>query len=157
AEYGDFSGLGVVHIRLKESLPDQLTWRIQGGSFDTFRNFVAYSPHLKSADAFLAYEASRTDGPFQNPLRYKRDNLTGNYLWKMAERQALGFKFNAGRNDFFSSGQLPLDEVAAGRLDRFGFLDPFDGGRVRNGTLGTYYRSEDSKGNVFKLDGFIGR
>src|SRR5204863_2539814 len=25
AEYGDFSGLGVVHIRLREALPDQLT------------------------------------------------------------------------------------------------------------------------------------
>ena len=32
-EYGDFSGLGVVHIRLRESLPDKLTTRIQGGSF----------------------------------------------------------------------------------------------------------------------------
>jgi hypothetical protein len=28
AEYGDFSGLGVVHIRLKESLPNLLTVRL---------------------------------------------------------------------------------------------------------------------------------
>ena len=28
--------------------------------------------------------------------------------------------------------------MAAGRLDRFGFIDPFDGGRVRLGTLATY-------------------
>src|SRR5262249_21259186 len=33
AEYGDFSGLGVVHIRQRESLPDQLTMRLQGGNF----------------------------------------------------------------------------------------------------------------------------
>ncbi len=44
AQYGDFSGLGVVHIRLKESLPDQLTVRVQGGSFRTGRVFAAYSP-----------------------------------------------------------------------------------------------------------------
>src|SRR5262245_4067650 len=44
AEYGDFSGLGVVHIRLRESLPDQVTARFQGGSFNTFRSFLAYSP-----------------------------------------------------------------------------------------------------------------
>src|SRR4051812_23020156 len=30
AEYGDFSGLGVVHIRQRESLPDQFTVRLQG-------------------------------------------------------------------------------------------------------------------------------
>src|SRR6185295_1822019 len=40
--YGDFSGLGVVHIRLKEALPDQFTARIQGGSFKSVRSFLAY-------------------------------------------------------------------------------------------------------------------
>ncbi|MBC7898780.1 MAG: TonB-dependent receptor plug domain-containing protein [Saprospiraceae bacterium] len=63
AAYGDFSGLGVVQIRLKESLPQQFIARIQGGSFNTFRGFFAYSPELKNADAFIAYEPSYTDGP----------------------------------------------------------------------------------------------
>ena len=68
AEYGDFSGLGVVHIRLKESLSDQYTFRIQGGSFGNYRTFLGYSPSLDKADAFLAYEGSRTDGPFRESL-----------------------------------------------------------------------------------------
>ncbi len=157
AEYGDFSGLGVVHIRLRESFPDQITARIQGGSFDTFRSFLAYSPYLKNANSFIAYEASRTDGPFKNPLRYKRDNITANYTCRITDKEALGFKINAGRNDFFSSGQIPLDEVAAGRLDRFGFVDPFDGGRVRTGVFGAYYRKEWQGGDIFKLDGFLSR
>jgi outer membrane receptor protein involved in Fe transport len=157
AEYGDFSGLGVVHIRLKESLPDQLTLRLQGGSFATFRAFAAYSPQLKSADALLAFETSRTDGPFLSPLRYQRDNVTGNYTWHLNEKEAIGFKLNAGRNDFFSSGQIPLDEVAEGRLDRFGFIDPFNGGRVRSGLLGTYYRRETQSGSILKVDGFFSR
>jgi len=157
AEYGDFSGLGVVHIRLKETLHDRLTARIQGGSFDTLRTFVAYSPDIRNARSFIAYEASRTNGPFINPLRYKRDNLTGNYTWRLSDAETLAFKLNAGRNDFFSSGQLPLDEVAAGRLDRFGFIDPFDGGRVRTGIVGVYYKKELPAGDIFKLDGFVSR
>src|SRR3982751_1151147 len=64
AEYGDFSGLGVVHIRLRESLPDVLTARIQGGSFGTKRGFLAISPELKEGETFFAYEGSKTDGPF---------------------------------------------------------------------------------------------
>ena len=72
AEYGDFSGLGVVHIRLKQSLPDQFMARLQGGSFGSYRTFFGYSPSLEKADAFLAYEGSHTDGPFLNPLRYRR-------------------------------------------------------------------------------------
>ncbi|MDX6694703.1 MAG: hypothetical protein QOF02_2306, partial [Blastocatellia bacterium] len=157
AQYGDFSGLGVVHIRLKESLPDQLTLRLQGGSFKSLRAFLAYSPKLKSADAFVAYETAHTDGPFLNPLRYQRDNLTANYTKRLKAGEAFGFKLNLGRNDFFSSGQLPLDEVAAGRLDRFGFIDPFDGGRVRTGVLGAYYRKEWNDASVIKADAFLAR
>lgn len=157
AQYGDFSGLGVVHLRLKESLPDQVTARIQGGSFDTARTFLAYSPKLKNADSFMAYEGSRSDGPFLNPMRYKRNNVTGNYTWHLSENQALGFKLNVGFNHFFSSGQIPLDEVAAGRLDRFGFIDPDNGGLFRNGTLGIYYRKNWPTGDILKIDGFLSR
>ncbi len=157
AEYGDFSGLGVVHIRLKESLDEQFIARLQGGSFGTFRTFLGFSPELKNGKAIIAYEGSRTDGPFINPLDYKRDNITGNYIRNLSETKSIGFKFNLGRNDFFSSGQIPLDEVYAGRLDRFGFIDPENGGRVRSGLFSAYFKKESSKGSVFKLDGFVAR
>src|SRR5579862_8679609 len=78
AEYGDFSGLGVVHIRQKESLPDEFTIRTEGGSFDTSRAFVAYSPDWSGIDSYIAYDGSYTDGPFQNPLHYRRDNVNAN-------------------------------------------------------------------------------
>ena len=74
-----------------------------------------------------------------------------------ADHRGLGLKYNGGWNDFYSSGQIPLDEVTAGRLDRFGYVDPFDGGRVRNGTAGAYFRQEDEHGGVFKVDGFVTR
>ncbi|HKS41898.1 MAG TPA: TonB-dependent receptor, partial [Blastocatellia bacterium] len=156
-EYGDFSGLGVVHIRLKESLPDQLTLRGQGGSFNSRRGFFAYSPQLKDAASFIAYEPSYTDGPFKNPGRYRRDNVTGNYTYNLSEGEAIGFKLNFGRNRFFSSGQIPLDLVSEGALDRFGFIDPSTGGRVRTGIFGTYYRKEWRDGSIVKADGFVSR
>src|SRR3989441_6225824 len=157
AEYGDFSGLGVVHIRLKQSLPDQFTARLQGGSFGSYRTFFGYSPSLEKADGFLAYEASRTDGPFLNPLRYSRDNMTGNYTRRLNDRESLGIKMNFGRNDFYSSGQIPLDLVAAGQLSRFGFIDPSDGGRVKMGTAGVYYQRNLASGDNLKVDGFVSR
>jgi outer membrane receptor protein involved in Fe transport len=50
AEYGDFSGLGVVHIRLKEKLTDRFTARFQGGSFDGFRTLCTWMAHqIRSA------------------------------------------------------------------------------------------------------------
>ncbi len=157
AAYGDFSGLGVVQIRLRESLPNQLTARFQAGSFDTFRTFLAYSPQIKNVSSFISYEGSYSNGPFISPLNYRRDNLTGNFTYKIDNTQSVGFKFNGGRNNFFSSGQIPLDEVFAGRLDRFGFIDPENGGRVQLGTIGTYYRKEWKSGKTLRADAFVGR
>ncbi len=157
AEYGDFSGLGVVHIRLRESLPDQLTARIQGGSFGAVRSFLAFSPDLRRASALIAWEGSHTDGPFVSPLRYTRHNVTAACTGRLNAHRSIGFKFNGGTDAFYSSGQVPLDEFAAARLDRFGYVDPNDGGRVRSGTGGVYYRQEDAGGRVLKLDGFLGR
>jgi outer membrane receptor protein involved in Fe transport len=157
AAYGDFSGLGVVQIRLKESLPNQFTARIQGGSFNTVRGFFAYSPKIKNVDAYFAYEPSYTDGPFESPLRYRRDNMSGNLTYKLDDKTAVGFKMNFGRNNFFSSGQIPLDLVDSGELDRFGAIDPENGGKVRLGTVGAYFRKELASGATFKADAFVGR
>jgi hypothetical protein len=142
---------------LKETLPDLLTVRLQGGSFGAFRGFVAYSPSLDNADAFISYEGSHSEGPFINPLRYDRHNITGNYTRRLSKQESLGFKLNFGANDFFSSGQIPLDLVQDGQLQRFGFIDPFDGGRIRLGTLGAYYKRDLANGDVFKVDGFLAR
>ena len=157
AEYGDFSGLGVVHIRLRESMPDWLTTRIQGGSFGTTRGFMGFSPQLRNGDALVAFEGSNSDGPFVEPLGYRRDNVTANFTRRLTGSTMFGIKFNGGLNRFNSSGQIPLDEVYAGRLDRFGSLDPTQGGNVRNGTTGAYWRREGAAGDVLKVDGFLTR
>ncbi len=157
AQYGDFSGLGVVHIRQRESLPDTFVARLEGGNFDTGRAFLAYSPEAQTVDSYVAYEGSYTDGPFLSPGRYRRDNVNANYTKTLDERQKLGFRFLFGRNNFYSSGQLPLDLVAAGVLDRFGYIDPSDGGRVRLGTVSSYYSRSFANGDTLRVDGFLGR
>jgi hypothetical protein len=157
AEYGDFSGLGVVHIRQRESLPDQLTMRLQGGNFNNGRAFFAYSPDVEHVEAYVAYEGSYTDGPFESPSRYRRDNLNANYTTSLSGNEKLGFRFLFGRNNFYSSGQIPLDLVSQGVLGRFGFIDPTDGGRVKLGTASLYYSKLRANGDTFKADAFMSR
>ena len=157
AAYGDFSGLGVVQISQRESLPDRLTLRLQGGNFSSGRGFLAFSPNAQKTDAYVAYEGSYTDGPFLNPGRYRRDNWNGNYTRALSDSQKIGFRFLFGRNNFYSSGQIPLDLVTAGEMERFGTNDPDDGGRVKLGTASVYYSKDLSAGRAFKADGFINR
>jgi hypothetical protein len=157
AEYGDFSALGVVHIRQKDRLENVWTLRAQGGSFGGYRTFAAWSPRSKTADSFVAWEHAYTDGPFVLPLHYVRDNVAGNYTRELGSGRSVGVKFSAGRNDFDSSGQIPLDLVYAGTLNRFGSMDPSDGGRVRNGTAGLYYKQNRGANDTLRADGFVNR
>ena len=157
AEYGDFSGLGVVNIHQRESLPDQFTVRLEGGNFESGRAFLAYSPAVEHADAYLAYEGSYTDGAFLNPLRYRRDNLNGNYTASLGDGRKIGFRILYGRNDFYSSGQIPLDLVSQGLLNRFGYIDPSDGGRIWLGTASAYFSHNWNRGDTLKLDGYLSR
>ncbi|PYT33494.1 MAG: hypothetical protein DMG58_07195 [Acidobacteria bacterium] len=157
AEYGDFSGLGVVHIRQRESLPEEFTVRLQGGNLDTGRTFLAYSPDVQKVDAYLAYEGSYTNGPFENRLRYRRDNLNTNYTKTVNDNEKIGVRLLFGRNDFYSSGQIPLDLVDEGILNRFGYVDPTDGGRVKLGTVAAYYSKALGNGDTFRADGFLSR
>ena len=157
AEYGDYSGLGVVHVLQRETMPDRFTVRFQGGNYDSVRGFFAWSPNLRERDAIFAYEGSYTNGPFEKPLNYERHNVTGNYTWHVDQATRFGLKWNGGLNNYNSSGQIPLDEVAAGRLSRWGNLSAGDGGRVHSGRMGAYYRHDLSPGSTVKLDGFIER
>jgi outer membrane receptor protein involved in Fe transport len=156
-EYGDFSGLGVVDVRLKESLPELLALRLQAGSFGARRLFAAVSPRETGARSFVAYEASHVDGPFLDPLRYRRDNLTASRTADLGEGEALGFRLHLGRNRFDSSGQLPLDEIEGGRLHRFGRLDADSGGRTYAGTFAAHYRRPAGTAGIVKVEGFVAR
>lgn len=157
AEYGDFSALGVVHIRLKDALDDTWTLRAQGGSFNGYRTFAAWSPRTQGAQGVLAWEHAYTDGPFLNPLHYARDNVTANAIWHRNAKRSLAIRTNGARNDFDSSGQIPLDLVYSGALDRFGSMNRNDGGRVRSGTASVHFKDDLSAATTLRADAWGGR
>lgn len=157
AQYGDFSGLGVVNIKTRTEMPDQLTARLQLGQFNTRRIFSAYSPQWDKTSALLAFESSYTDGPYQRPLEYTRHNLTGAWLRKLTPMDTLGFRLLGSINNSYAAGQLPVDQIEAGKLNRFGNIDPYDGNLSRSGTFAGYYTKERPNGEIFRVDGMVNR
>lgn len=151
AQYGNFSGLGVVQVSLKESLGQTALIRLQGGSFNTKRGFFAISPQ----NGFLAYELAKTDTPFDKP--YDRDNITGSYKVNIDDSKSLLFKLNFGRNDFFSAGQIPIDLIQSREIARFGAIDGTEGGEVRTFNASVLFKKAYTDGSILKLDGLIAR
>lgn len=47
---------------------------------------------------------------------------------KLRPNQTLTFRGMGNLSDYYAAGQLPVDLIETGRLDRFGFIDPTEGG-----------------------------
>lgn len=157
AQYGEFSGLGVVNIKTREEMPNQLTGRVQFGQFNTRRIFTAYSPSFKNTRMLIANEYSYSDGPYEQPLKYTRENLTATLFHTIRAGENVGFRVMGALNDFYSAGQLPLDEIEAGRLPLFGYVDPTDGGHSKSGTITGYYSKERANGDRIYVNGMVNR
>jgi outer membrane receptor protein involved in Fe transport len=159
AQYGEFSGLGVVNIKTRQEMADQITLRAQYGQFNTRRVFAAYSPTFESGKTSLlvANEYSYSDGPFERPLDYLRNNVTLALFRRPKAGVSYGVRMMGALNDFYSAGQLPIDQVEQGRLNRFGFVDPTDGGYSQQGTVAGYFTKETANGQVFQVNGMVQR
>jgi outer membrane receptor protein involved in Fe transport len=125
-EYGNLAVSGAVNMHLPKRL-DQSTVRFTGGQFGVRRGLAMLQLPTEKVDAWVAGEGYAQDGPFDNPEDLVRYNVIA--------RLGTGFGPNhvsltgsSYQSDWNASGQIPLRLVEAGLLDRFGTLDPTEGG-----------------------------
>lgn len=140
AEHGDFATAGAIDLVTRRSF-EQSQVSLTAGMFDTYRGLVIASPRFDAWKPLVAGEIYATNGPFEHGEKLDRYNVfakvTRTFGGETPSDLALHFtSYGSGWN---ASGQLPLREVRAGRLDRFGSLDPTEGGHSqRHGVYGTY-------------------
>ena len=154
ARFGDFTTAGVIDIKTVDRVPASGVW-LSGGSElagpvalrrPTARLVGIANPSVGKGDALLAAEVSSTDGPFTHEQDFGRLSTFGKLTQPLAggDLQLSGAFYTASWNQ---SGQVPSQEVAAGRLDRFGSLDPSEGGDSRRWSLAARWeRGEPAQG-----------
>ena len=157
AQYGDFSALGVVTIDTRKTLDDEIMARVQVGQFNTRRVVAGYSPEWGKNTAMLVFENSYTDGPFKRPLEYDRNNITAVYSRTLNQTDRFALRAWGATSKSYAPGQLPLDAVNDGRLDRFGFIDPTEGNDEQSGTLAGYWNRESGNGTKWQVNAVANR
>jgi hypothetical protein len=153
ARFGDFYTAGAVEMT---TLDDIAGWRLAltsgtelAGpvSFDdpTFRLVAMGSPRLGAGKTLLAAELGYTNGPFLDPQRFRRGNLYGKWRGPLGggELTVAGTFYAAGWNQ---SGQIPERAVDSGELDRFGAVDPTEGGDSSRASLSAAFTAGHSRG-----------
>jgi hypothetical protein len=139
ANVGDFGAVGSVRMSYRDTIPDQISATF--GSFDFQRYFAAGSQALGNGNLLAAAESQHYDGPFTNPddarkesavLRYSGGDDTNGY-------SVTGMFYHQLWN---STTDIPLRAIAEGFAgDRFGTLDPTDGGRSQRASLSGLYHA----------------
>jgi outer membrane receptor protein involved in Fe transport len=142
ADLGDFATAGAVNLVTRPSLP-QSEVSLSGGMFDSYRGLVIASPEYEGWKPLLAGEVYGTNGPFERGERLRRYNVVTKLTREFGDDASSSFtlglaSYGGGWN---ASGQLPLREVRAGRLDRFGSLDPSEGGNSERHAVHASYRA----------------
>jgi hypothetical protein len=127
AEHGDFDTAGAVRFLTRDSVEEN-TLEISGGSFDTQRYLALLSPTRDRVKTLVAAEGYRSDGPFDHPNGSVRFNLFAKATTDLTEDMRASLSASHYRAEWHGSGELPARAVRSGLVDRFGAIDPNEGG-----------------------------
>lgn len=134
ADLGDFATAGSARYVFRDELEGdaRVLAKAESGSFDTERLVLGLSPLKGLVDAHLLVggELFYTDGPSDSPDDYFRGNFFAKGSKKVGEDVELSAWVSTLSSHWTASGQIPERAVAEGLVDRFGSLDPTEGGRT---------------------------
>jgi hypothetical protein len=126
AENGDFSSAGSANINYFNVLERPIVVA-SGGSYDYGRVLAAASPRVGRGHLLAAFEYETDDGPWVLPNN--KDKYNGVLRYSQGNsRNGLSLTFMGYSNDWHSTDQVPQRAVDSGLIDRFGFIEPTDGG-----------------------------
>ncbi len=161
AEQGDFATAGAVNLVTRDAFEHSSIGFGYGGSPSrggpTYRGLLIASPKFEHVRATWAAEIGRTDGPFANPEHFDRYKLFNKITIPVGASSTLSLGGSSYAGDWRGSGQIPSREVAAGRLDRFGYLDPTEGGNSARHQLFAQYKIEPSPKSELSAMTYVGQ
>jgi TonB dependent receptor/TonB-dependent Receptor Plug Domain len=137
ASVGDFGAVGSVHMRYRDSIADQLS--VSAGTLDYQRYLAAGSTSAGAGTLLAAAELQHYDGPFLNPddarkqnavLRYSQGDQHNGY-------SLTGMFYHQLWNSTTDIPQRAIDDGLV--TDRYGTLDPTDGGHAQRASLSWQY------------------
>jgi outer membrane receptor protein involved in Fe transport len=154
---GNLATAGAVALRTKDRI-DAARGTVRGGSFSTIHaiGLVPFGGDVDHSGGYVAASLDRSDGPFQRPQNYRRAN--GFVKWTapvsfgqlVATASAFDSKWDA-------SGQVPNRAVAGGTIDRFGAIDPTEGGTTSRYEASLALRSRGDAVTRWNARAFVAR
>ncbi len=136
ASEGDYASVGAVHVTYLDQIPTTVS--ASAGTLNDQRLFAATTQPLANGRLLAAGELVHLDGPWTHPDNLRKVNAVLRY--SQGERDdgfsLTGMYYRALWN---STTDQPVRAITQGLIDRYGTLDPSDGGQSRRISLSAAY------------------
>jgi hypothetical protein len=142
ANVGDFGSAGWENIQYFQTIPAGIA-KVEVGSWNYERALLADSIKLGQGNLLFGLEVVHTDGPWDVPENYQKFN--GVLTYSQGDTSQ-GFSVTAMgyHGTWNATNQIPERAVAEGLIDRFGNLNPTDGGLTDRYTLtGEWHQADE--------------
>jgi outer membrane receptor protein involved in Fe transport len=146
AQQGDFATAGSANIHYAESLTNSLA-ELGIGSEKYGRALFVGSPEFGPGRVVYGLELYHDNGPWDNPDNYRKLNGVLRYTQKVSDGQ-WGVTAMAYSGKWNSTDQIAERAVNEGLIDRFGAIDPSDGGRSYRYSLSSDYQKQLAGGQL---------
>lgn len=140
---GDFSSAGSAQMQYVDTL-DAVRVDASLGDYGYRRLLGANSSALGSGNLLYALELAQQDGPWDVPENQRRINGVLRYTHD-ADSGHYGITLMGYDGRWTSTDQIPERAVSAGTLDRYGSLDPSDGGLSHRYSLSLDWQRGDER------------
>ncbi len=141
ANVGDFGSAGWENIQYVQTLPAGIA-KMEIGSWNYERGLLADSFKTGQGNLLAALEVVHTDGPWDVPENYVKYNGVLRYS-QGDTSQGFNATALAYHGTWGATNQVPELAVAEGLIDRFGSMNPTDGGLTDRYTLSAEYHQAD--------------
>lgn len=131
-QHGNLCTAGYVNFSTYNNIP-QSRVQVEAGIFNTYRTLAMIDLLKKNKDkqsAYIAGEFYYTNGPSEHAQNFNKFNLFGKYNLAISSSTQLTASLSGFKSKWDASGQIPTRAVEAGLIDRFGSIDPSEGGHT---------------------------
>jgi outer membrane cobalamin receptor len=131
-QHGNLNTAGYVSFSTYNNIAKN-QMQVEAGRYNTFRTLAMIDLLKKNKDkqsAYIAGEFIYTDGATINKQNFNRFNLFGKYNLAISPKTQLTVSASGFKSKWDASGQIPERAVINGTIDRFGSIDPTEGGHT---------------------------
>ena len=126
-ELGNFSAAGAAEMSYQDTATPFVAFT--GGEDGYARVVAGGSTELAGGDLLLGFEHDRTDGPWVLAENLRKYNGVARWSRK-TDTSGLSIDVMGYKGDWTATDQIPQRAVDSGLIDRFGFIDPSNGGNT---------------------------